>query len=380
MATMLLVGAALLLQSFVQLQRVPPGFEPSGVLTARIGLTRSAYPDEGRTALFYRQLLESLARESGVRSVATGSSVPFASGVRRTLQVSRVPVADRVQSVAEHFVSDRYFETLAIPMLAGRPFDERDRQASPPVVIVSQATARELWPDVNPVGQQLQRDGGRYEVVGVVGDVRGADGRGLRGGGLDRQPRAAIYLSAAQFPQRTMTVLVRTTQAPSAFVSRLRTAVQQIDAAVPLDQARSIDEWLTDTAAGPRLTTVIATAFAAIAVLLAAFGIYGVVAYSVGRRTAEIGLRMAVGATRRNILALVLRGGLRWVALGTAIGVPAAFLVSRTLATVLFAVRPDDPLTFASATTLLAFVALVACYLPARRVARVDPLVALRRE
>jgi putative ABC transport system permease protein len=277
-------------------------------------------------------------------------------------------------------VSEDYFRTLAIPIVAGRAFDDRDRAGAPPVVIISQATARQLWPGTNPIGQPLERDGQLHEVIGVAGDVRGADDRGLRGGGVDRQPRQAIFLSATQFPQRTMTVLLRTRGEPSTLVSRLRAAVRDVDAAIPLAQARTLDQWLVDTIANPRLTTLLAGAFALIALLLAAIGIYGVVAYSVGQRRSEIGLRMAVGATKSQVLALVLRGGLTSAAIGTTFGLTAAFLANQLIASLLFDMRPDDPLTFVSAAMLLAAVSLFSCYLPARRAARVDPLTTLREE
>jgi putative ABC transport system permease protein len=380
LATMLLVGGALLLQSFVRLHRVPLGFEPAGVLTARIGLPRSAYPDGPRTSLFYQQLIQSLDNDPDVESAAVATSAPFAPGVRAGAMVGNRAVAAATQSVVEHIVSEDYFRTLVIPIVAGRVFDDRDRAGSPTVVIVSQATARQLWRDMNPIGQQLERDGRMYEVVGVAGDVLGGDDRGARGGGLDRRPRAAMYLSATQFPQRTMTVLLRTTREPSALVPRLRAALRESDPTIPMQQARTLDEWLVDTAANVRLTTTLAGAFAAIGVLLAGIGIYGVVAYSVGQRTPEIGLRMAVGATTRHVLALVLRTGLVSVAIGTALGLGGAFVLSQVMGALLFEVRPDDPLTFASAALLLAAVSLIACYVPARRAVRVDPLVALRSE
>ena len=304
-----------------------------------------------------------------MEAAAVATSAPFTPGVRAGAIVADRAAAAATQSVVEHFVSEDYFRTLAIPIVAGRAFDERDRARSPTVAIVSQAVARQLWPDMNPIGQQLDRGGRSYEVVGVAGDVRGADDRGPRGGGLDRQPRAAMYLSATQFPQRTMTVLLRTTREPSSLVPRLRAALRESDPAIPMPLARTLDDWLVDTAANPRLTTTLAGAFAAIAVLLAAIGIYGVVAYSVGQRTPEIGLRMAVGATKNQVLALVLRGGLVSAAIGTALGLGGAFVLSRLLGTLLFQVRPDDPLTFASAATLLAAVSLIACYVtgPTRR-------------
>jgi len=173
---------------------------------------------------------------------------------------------------------------------------------------------------------------------------------------------------------------LRTTREPASLVARLRAAVREGDPSIPLDQVRTLDDWLVETVASPRLTTIIAEAFAAIAVLLAALGIYGVVAYSVGQRTPEFGLRMAVGATKRDLVKLVLRGGLRSAVIGTCLGLAGAFALSRVIASLLYEVRPDDPLTFVTAAALLVAIALLACYVPARRAARVDPLVALRSE
>jgi putative ABC transport system permease protein len=389
LATMLLAGAILLVQSFVRLERVAVGFTSDGVLTARISLPRTQYPDDERASQFYRQLLQTIGTDPGVEAAAVGTSVPFGTGVRRSVGVRAVsgpPAAgtgtvaagESTRSLTEHIVSGDYFRTLTIQVVTGRVFDERDRAGAPPVVIVSQAAARQLWPGMNPIGQLLERDGRPHEVVGVVGDVRGADGRGQRGGGLDRLPREALYLPATQFPQRTMTVLLRTAGEPSSLVPRLRAALRNTDSTIPLAQARTLDDWLTDAVANPRLTTMIGGAFAAIAVLLAAIGIYGVVAYAVGQRTPEIGLRMAVGATRRHVLTLVLRDVLMSAAIGTMLGLGGAALVNKVLGTLLFEVRPDDPITFIVAAMLLAIVSLVACYLPARRATRVDPLIALR--
>jgi putative ABC transport system permease protein len=203
---------------------------------------------------------------------------------------------------------------------------------------------------------------------------------GTRGGGLDRQPSPGIYLSATQFPQTTMTVLVRTAGEPSLLAGRLRGAVRTIDPSIPLDQSRTLEGWLADTAASPRLTAIVADVFAVIALLLAGIGVYGVVAYSVGQRTHEFGLRLAVGATKTDVVALVLRGGLASAAIGTSLGLAAAFVATRLLADRLPEVKTDDPFTFAAAATLLIAIALLACYIPARRAAHVDPLVALRSE
>ena len=384
LATMLLVSGVLLLRSFAELQRVPLGFDAAGVLTARIQLPRAVYPDTVRVSRFYRKLLESLRDGPGLESAAIATSAPFGPGVRRGLAVGRwpsLPGAAR-QRVAEHIVSDDYFHALSIPLVAGRAFGARDRSGSAAVVIVSQATARELWPGLNPLGQQLERDGRPHEVVGVVGDVRGASDRGARGGSLQSDPRAAIYLSAEQSPQRAMTVLLRGAGGldPGTLTQLLRGVTRTADPAVPIDQARGLADWLTETAATPRLTTTLAAVFAVIAVLLAAVGLYGVVAHAVGQRTSEIGLRMAVGATSIQVFGLVLRGGLTTAVLGAGMGMAGALLVSQALRTVLFGVQPDDPMTFGVAAVLLTLVSSTACCLPAWRAARVDPLVALRSE
>ena len=392
LATTLLAGSVLLLESFVRLQQVPLGFAPGGVLTGRVGLPRAAYPEPPRVRDFYERLLQSLEANADVQSAAVATSAPFASGVRRGAVVGERTTASAVSSlsVAEHIVSEGYFQTLSIPILLGRVFDERDVAGSPSVVVINLATARQLWPREDAIGQQLEIDGRLHYVVGVSGDVRGDDVRGATGGGLERQSPAAIYFAAAQFPQSTMTVLLRTTSGPSkrtgptkdlaAVATALRVAIREIDPAVPADQVRPLDDWLTEAVAQPRLTTTLAAAFAAMALLLAGIGIYAVAAYSVGQRRREIGLRIAVGATRAQIAAMSLRSGLTSAGAGMLIGFGGALAVNRLLAGLLFDVRPEDPLAFASVATILGVVALVACYLPARRAASVDPLVTLRSQ
>jgi putative ABC transport system permease protein len=382
LATTLLVGAVLLVQSFVRLQQIPLGFDPDGVLTARVGLPRTAYPDASRVAVFYERLLQSIHSSPEVQSAAVATSAPFASGVRRNVDVGSRTSSTAVSpvSVAEHIVSDKYFRTLAIPLVAGRPFDDGDRPGSPPVVIISRSTARLLWPGSSPLGQQFERDGVLHEVVGIAEDVRGDDGRGATGGGLERQPPPAIYLSAAQFPQNTMTVLLRATREPSTMADTMRAAIRGVDPAVPADQVRSLDDWLTEASAQPRLTTMLAAAFAGMALLLAAVGIYGVAAYAVAQRRAEIGLRMALGSTRAQILTMILRNGIMSAIAGMLTGLTGAFFINKLLASLLFDVQPEDPLAFVSVAAVLTTVALLACYVPARRAARLDPLVTLRCE
>jgi predicted permease len=333
-------------------------------------------------AVFYDQLLHSIGANPDVQAAAVASSAPFAAGVRRGIPLSNTSTAVTMPSItaAEHIVSDNYFRTLGIPILGGRPFTDRDREGSAPVVIVSQSAARQLWPGATAVGQLVEIDRRLHDVVGVAGDVRGDDVRGTTGGGLEREPPPAIYLSAGQFPQNTMTVLLRTTREPSALSGALRAAIRGIDPALPADQVRPLSSWLTEAAAQPRLTTTLAGTFAAMALLLAALGIYGVAAYAVGQRRPEIGLRIALGATRRQVLMPILRGGLMSAGAGVLIGCAGAFFVNKVLASLLFEVGPEDPSAFVSVAVLLTAVALVACYVPARRAARIDPLVALRHE
>jgi putative ABC transport system permease protein len=380
LATTLLVGTVLMLQSFVRLQQVPLGFEPEGVLTARVGLPRAEYPEPSRVRDFYKRLLQSLDANADVESAAVATSAPFTSGVRRSAAVGERTTAANVSSVsvAEHIVSDGYFRTLSIPILVGRTFDERDAAASATVVVINQATARQLWPGDNAIGQQIEIDGRLHDVIGVSGDVRGDDVRGATGGGLDRESPAAIYRSAAQLPQSTLTVLVRTKRAPAALAPALRSAIRQIEPTLPADQVRPLADWLTEAAAQPRLTTMLAAVFSVMSMLLAAIGIYAVAAYGVGQRRQEIGLRIAVGATRAHIVAMILRGGIASAGVGMLIGFAGALAVNRLLAGLLFDVRPEDPIAFVSVAALLGIVALVACYIPARRAASVDPLVTLR--
>jgi putative ABC transport system permease protein len=384
LATMLLVGAVLLLQSFVRLQHVRLGFEPEGVITARISLPGAQYPDAARTWGFWRRLLESLDGMPQVQSVAVGITAPFGPGVRaggRAQDRARASLSpDAGIAAVEHMVSPDYFQALDVPLLAGRSFGQQDGLGSPPVAVVSENVARQLWADKNPVGQTLDWNGRQHEVVGVVGDIRGADGRGCCGGGLDREPSAAVYLSAIQFPQRTMTLLVRTAGEPSAIVPAIARAVRDIDPAQPIYQVRGLHDWLDESAAQPRFTTTLSGVFALVALLLAAVGVYSVLSYSVAQRTQEIGVRMAIGAQRAQILRLVLRGGLAWALSGIAIGLLSAFALSRVLETLLFEVGPRDPITYSTVGVMLALVATLACYVPAARATRIDPMIALRAE
>jgi len=384
LATMLVVMAALLLQSLVRLQQVPLGFEPSGVMTARLSVPQVKHPDAAATLGFQRTLLGSLETLPSVRAVGLMTSAPFAPGVRRGVTLRDRAAAhvssDASTSAVEQVVSSGLFRVLGVKLLAGREFGAQDQLGSPLVAIVSEGLARRLWADADGIGRGLEFDGRRHEVVGVVEDMRGNDGIGTRGGGLDRDPSATLYLSSAQFPQNTVSLLIRTDAQLQAILPAIRAAVREVEPAQPIPDLRRLDEWIAESAAQPRLTTTLAGAFAVAALFLTAVGIYGVISYAVSQRTQEIGMRMAIGAARTSVVVLVLRGGMTWAGGGIVLGLLGAWSVSRAIASLLFDVSAADPLTFAVTALALAGVAGLACTLPAIRATRIDPVIALRAD
>jgi predicted permease len=281
---------------------------------------------------------------------------------------------------AEHVVSGDYFRVLGVPLLAGRSFNELDKAGSTTVAVVSQRFARLFWPDTNPLGQTVNRSGRQFEVVGVVGDIRGSDTQGPRGGGPDREPRAAVYFAASQLPQRTMTLLVRPVGEPNSVIASIREAVRQLDPTLAVPQVRLLRDWLAESVAATRLTTTLASIFALSALLLTSVGIYGVLAYTVASRTKEIGVRIAMGATRRRVMALIVREGMTWAGSGIVVGLIGAFAASRLIATLLFEVPTRDPATFATVGGVVVLAALAACLIPAARAVRIDPTMAMRTE
>jgi predicted permease len=383
-ATMLLVGGALLLQGFVRLQRVPLGFEPDDVLTARLSLPQSRYVDGERAGQFYEQLIDTLKASGQLQSVALGTSAPFAPGVRAsfrpaTRRDASAPAAS-TEHAAEHIVSGEYFRLLGVPVLAGRSFNERDTAGAAGAAIVSQRLARVFWPDTSPLGQSVERGGRSYEIVGVVGDIRGSDTQGLRGGGPDREPRAAVYFAAGQLPQRNMTLLVRPRGEPTGVNATLRQAVRELDPMLAVQQVRPLRDWLTDGVAPTRLTTRLAAIFAVSALLLASVGIYGVLAYSVASRTKEIGVRMAIGATRRRVIGLVLREGMTCAGIGILVGQIGARAGAGLMSSLLFDIPARDPVTFAAIGGAVTLAALAASAIPAVRAVHIDPTIAMRTE
>jgi predicted permease len=381
LAAMLVVLAALLLQSLVRLQQAPLGFEPGGVMTARVSTPQVKYPNAAASLEFQRTMLRSLETLPSVRAVGSMTSAPFAPGVRRGATVrdhARAGGSLEVRASAlEQIVSPGLFRALGVPLLAGRAFGAEDQPGSPLVAVVSESLARTLWANGQAVGRILEFDGRSHEVVGVVGDIRGTDGT-ARGGSLDRPPSPVLYVSSAQVPQRTISLVLRTDATIQGILPAIRTAVHEVEPTLPIPELRPLDEWIAESAAQARLTTTLAGAFAGAALFLTMVGIYGVISYAVSLRTREIGVRIAVGAPRGSIVGLVLRAGMTWAGGGLMLGLLGAWSVSRVMGTLLFDVSATDPFTFVMTALALAGVAMLACTVPALRAMHIDPVIALR--
>ena len=378
LATILLIGAGLLIQTLAHLQRAQLGFDAKNLLTFQLAPPTAKYPVTTKAPVLYRELLESLQSLPGVKGVAASSGIPFGAGNYTTHPMlttgQSVLPAEQLVPIDWRIVSPGYFKTMGIPLLRGRDFTDADTATSQPVIIVSQATAKKFWGDADPIGRTLTRSADRktaFTIVGVVGDVRAT--------ALNLES-PALYYPIGFRVSGLMDVVIRTSASPEALLPAIRQKVHEVDSQLALANVRTMDEWLSNTAAQPRLNTALLSAFAAMALLIAALGIYGVLAYSVNQRTREIGLRLALGATPTRVLRLIVGEGMTVVVAGIFVGVLGGFGLGRTLASLVYGVTVHDPLTFAAVAGVLSLVALLACAMPARRAARVDPMVALRYE
>jgi putative ABC transport system permease protein len=377
MATMLLAGAGLLIESLAHLRQAPVGFQTERLLTFQIGLPPARYPNITRAWAFYRSFLDSLRATPGVRGAAISSALPFGQGTYTNTPYTPVGSSILQPGMALpadwRAVSPGFFDTMHIPLLRGRDFGEQDVPGAPVTILVSQSMARKLWGDSDPIGRVIMNGIKReFTVVGVVGDVRGT--------ALGTPPEPTVYYSAATRQWPLMDVAVRTAGDPMSVVASVRTRLRELDAQLPMASIRTMEQWMDNNAAQPKLNGALLTAFAAIALLIAAVGAYGVLSYSVTLRTREIGLRMALGAQPGNVVRLVVGEGMMMAAVGIGAGVFGAWALSRLMRPMLFGVAPGDPATVAVAAVTLGAVALAACYVPARRAARVDPILALRQE
>jgi putative ABC transport system permease protein len=372
LATMLLVGAGLLGRTLFQLQRQQVGFTRDHLLTFQVSPPVSKYPLDSKAPVFYISLVDALRGVPGVDGAAISSGVPFGGGNYTTTPMVGVGgLTDEPFPIDWRIVSPDFFRVMNIPLISGRSFTDADRGDGGRVAIVSQATARRFWGDADPIGRAIRRvaDGRQNTIIGVAGDVRNA--------ALNQDSPAVYYPSATSVWPR-MDVVVKTSREPTTILPGIRQAVRQIDPDIPIANARTEDEWVSANAAQPRLNASLLGIFSTLALVIAAVGVYGILAYSVTQRTREIGLRMALGASRGGVLKLVVQEGMTVGLAGIAAGIAGALALGRTMASLVFGVRVYDPATFATVAVALAVVALAACAVPAARAARVDPQVALR--
>lgn len=381
-ATLLLVAAGLLLKSFWRLQGVDPGFNADHVLTASVSLNREKYmkTDERRT-IFFSQILERIRSLPGVESVGMISHLPFGGrGVNMRFRVpgqqQGVPSDDDRLRTELRVISPDYFRTMSIPVRNGRTFTEQDTKSASRVAIVNEAFVRQFFPDRTPIGQRLQigfRSPLDVEVVGVVGDVR------HRGYYADARPEMYVsYLQETIWP--VMNLVIRTQGEPLTVAAPVRREIETVDPSQAIFNVRPLEGLLFDSIAERRFNLILLLAFALVAVLTAAAGIYGMMTYFVSQRTSEIGIRMALGARSLDVLKLILCHGMTLTIGGVGIGLLAALIVTRLMVSLLFGVSALDPITYAGVAIFLTFVALVACYVPTRRAIKVDPLIAIREQ
>jgi len=376
LSLVLLIAVGLLLTSFARLQRVQPGFEPNGVLTAQIALPPQRYSQE-KLASFYEQFFQRLSTLPGASAAALTDRVPLTGGQApapvAVMGTSLPPLSERAQA-NRHLISPRYFTTLGIPIRAGRDFDERDNTRVPHVVIVNETFARRFFRGENPIGRTLvtgmaQRPA---QVVGVVADVRSST--------LNAPPDPDYFLPALQRPEAFTNILVRTRAAPEALIPAVREALRTVDPELPLLQPQALTTRIARTVADRKLALMLLGAFGALALVLASLGVYSVMAHLVTFRTSEIGLRMALGASPAAVMRLVLGHGRRLTLAGIGLGVAGALVVSRLMQQALFEVDSADPRVYLAVSVLLLLVTECASWIPARRATRIDPVIALRAE
>jgi putative ABC transport system permease protein len=379
-ALLLLVGAGLMTKSFIRLQQVDPGFEATNLLSMNIALPTSKYRPQ-QTNIFYDQLIERLKNLPGVKSVAGIDVLPLSnSNVSSRFLIEGapfVPLADRPYA-GLRVVTPDYFQTMSIPNLKGRSFTEQDRENTPRVIIVNEALASRYWPNENPIAKRLllfEEGQGKQEwleIVGVVGNVRHK--------AIEMESMEEVYLPYNQSPGNFMNLVVRTTSDPASMAPAIRGQVLSVDKDQPVSDIMTMDQRVAKSVAAKRFVMFLLGAFSILALALAAVGIYGVMSYLVTQRTQEIGVRMALGAQRLDVLTLVIKKGMGLAIIGTAIGLVASLALTRLMRSLLFEVTPTDWFTFVIASTVLLIAALLASYIPARRATKVDPLTALRYE
>ena len=378
-ALVLLSGAGLLIRSFVQLVKVNPGFHADGLLVARIALG-DEYREDNRQVNYFQELTNRLKSLPGVNEAGAATVLPMNPfGIDFDVPYHRAEQAEPRRAAAPkakfRAATPEYFRAMGIPVNKGRGFVEQDRHDSPRVVIVNQLLAERAWPGENPVGKQLRffwADWQTYEVVGVVGNTKSY--------GLVENWQPELFVPEAQIPYTVMNVVIRTTGDPAAIAADVRRAILELDPYRPPHSIVAMSDLISDSMARERFAMTWLGVLAAIALALASVGIFSVISHVTAQRTREVGIRLALGAQTSDVLKLVVRNGMTLTLIGVAIGLAGALALTRLIGSLLFGVTPSDLTTFISASALLIVVALLACYIPARRATKVDPLVALRYE
>ncbi len=374
----LLIGAGLLIRSFLVLRGSNLGFRMDHTVTARVSIPQDKYKEDSQVVSFYDQLLKSVRDIPGVEAAGTVSFLPLTGqNFDNSFDIVGRPVraASKKEYALVRFADPQYFSILGLSVLRGRGIEDRDRGGSARVVVISESMARRFWPQGTPLGEHLivymGLNQSPWEVVGVVSDVRHS---------ISAEPAPTMYLPYAQYAYRFMVLTVRTHADPKTIVQSIRGAAVNIDSDQPLSQVRTLDELMARVLVPWRFSMTLLGGFAALALVLAAAGIYGVISYTVGQRTGEIGIRMTLGAQPSDVMRMILRQGMGVVLAGIAVGLGGAFYLTRFMVSQLYGVRPTDLVTFITIPVVLAAVALAACYFPARRATKVDPIVALRYE
>ena len=380
LSLVLLIGAGLLIRSFLHVQQVKPGFAPQNVLSMRMALVGPAYSDEARRVSFYQQLWERIRRLPGVEAAGGVSSLPLTGGIgwgSVTIEGYNASSGQSMIQADMRSASVGYFETMKVPLMRGRFFADQDTKESQRVVIVDENMANTYWPNADPIGKRLKFGGADSDspwmtVVGVVANVKHY--------ALDTDSRVALYTPHLQNGAGSLSIAARTTGDPLGMAAAVTREARALDPNLPLYDVKTMEQWLSESLARRRFAMLMLGLFAVVAMLLAGVGIYGVMSYTVEQRIREIGIRVALGAQTRDVLRLVVRQGMSLTGIGVALGLTAAIAATRVMASLLFGVRATDPLTFVLIPLLLAIVALAACWIPAWRATKVDPMVALRCE
>ncbi|MBK5257892.1 MAG: ABC transporter permease, partial [Vicinamibacteria bacterium] len=371
----LLVAAGLLVSSFMRIQKVDPQFRPEGILMAGVQAPGERYPDGSEElARFYARLIERASAVPGVKGAAIADTPPLLGAGQSPFAIvgQPIPPIGKQAMALRHIVSEKFFELISVGVKRGRVFSINDTRVSPQVIIINETLARQAFPDRDPIGQKLvtgmlQREA---EIVGVVADTRSVD--------LGTPSVAEMYYPVLQRPEGFTNVLVKTSGEPLALLGSLRAALAEVDANIPLTNPNSYETLVLQNTAVRRMIMALLVAFASVALILSMFGVYSVMAYAVGQRTSEIGVRMAMGALPEQVRGMIVTQGLRLTAVGVGVGVLGALFVTRMMQSMLFETPAADPIIYASITALLIAIAALACWIPARRAAGVDPLVALR--